>query len=248
MTIDQLTRDVRLLKTYAVTMTALVVVLLLGGIGLAQNQRTKFVEIDVERINVVDANGKVAFVLANPQRMPGPSIGGKELPRELSQGRTGSAGMLFVDAQGNEVGGLLYGARVRPDGTYSASASLTFDQHNQDQVVGVQYADTAEGRAYGLSVWDRPTKISLQDLAGLMTTIPDRQTREARFRELAQERGETVTGARRVFVGSQDRTASVRVMDTTGRDRVRVLVDATNNPRIEFLDENGAVTYSLPPR
>ena len=34
MTIDQLTRDVRLLKTYVVTMTALVVVLLLGGIGL----------------------------------------------------------------------------------------------------------------------------------------------------------------------------------------------------------------------
>ena len=196
----------------------------------------------------MDANGKAAFVLANPQRMPGPSIGGKELPRELSQGRTGSAGMLFVDAQGNEVGGLLYSARVRPDGTYSASASLTFDQHNQDQVVGISYADDGSTRGYGLNVWDRPTNISMKDLLMLPAGSNDRAAIEQRFAELVRERGETVTGARRVFVGSQDRTASVRVMDTTGRDRIRMVVDAANESRLEFLDANGAVTYSLPPR
>jgi hypothetical protein len=87
----------------------------------------------------------------------------------------------------------------------------------------------------------------LQDLIGI-AGVSDRQAREARFRELAQQRGEAVTGAQRVFVGSLDRTASVRVMDTTGRDRVRILVDPANNPRIEFVDEKGAVTYSLPPR
>jgi hypothetical protein len=143
MTLDQLGRDVRFLKIYSVALTVLVVGLLFENSILAQNRRTKFPEIDVERINVVGADGKLALVLAGPQRMPGPIIGGKELSRDLSQGRTGSAGMLFVDAQGNEVGGLVYGATVRPDGTYSASSSLTLDQHNQDQVVGLQYADTA---------------------------------------------------------------------------------------------------------
>ena len=67
-----------------------------------------------------------------------------------------------------EVGGLLYGARLRPDG--ASTPSLTFDQYNQDQVVGVQYADTSEGRAYGLNVWDRPTKISLQEMINATAT------------------------------------------------------------------------------
>jgi hypothetical protein len=62
-------------------------------------------EIDVERLNIVEPDGRVALVLANTQRLPGPMLEGKELPKEISQGRIGSAGMISVDAQGTEIGG-----------------------------------------------------------------------------------------------------------------------------------------------
>jgi hypothetical protein len=35
-------------------------------------------------------------------------------------------------------------------------------------------------------------------------------------------------------------------MDTGGRERVRMVVDASNGARLEFLDEAGKVVYSLP--
>lgn len=242
MTLQQLEREVRLLKVYVLACTAALVALAFTVSGNAQGQKERFVEIDAERINVVEPDGRLALVIANTGRLPGPILEGKELPKELSQGRTDSAGMIFVDAQGNEVGGLVYRAVVRPDGTYVASRSLTFDQHNQDQVVGMQYLDNGNSRGSGLSVWDRPTKITLKELLDLTA---DRQLIERRFAELMKERGDT-PGARRVFLGSQDRTAALRLADTAGRERVRIVVDNNDTARMEFLDEQGRVVYTLP--
>jgi hypothetical protein len=49
-----------------------------------------------------------------------------------------------------------------------------------------------------------------------------------------------------VFLGSQDRTAALRLMDTNGRKRIRIVVDTSNEPRMEFVDEAGKVVFSLP--
>ena len=226
--------------------TTLFVVALLAATGAAQDQRQRFPEIDVERINVVEPDGRIALAIANTQRIPAPMIEGKELPRELSQGRVGSAGMIFFDPQGTEVGGLTFRTELRPDGTYSATRSLTFDHQQQDQVVGLQYSDNGKTRGQGLSVWDRPTNITLKEMIATIQGTPNRAAVENRFAELAKERGEAVGGARRVFLGSQDRTAALRLMDTNGRERVRIVVDTSNEARMEFLDAAGTVVCSLP--
>jgi hypothetical protein len=161
LTLERLEREIRLLETYAVVTTILFVVALLAVTGMAQSQRQRFTEIDVERLNVVEPDGRLAPAIANRQRIAAPMIDGKELPRELSQGRVGSAGMIFFDPQGTEAGGLTFRTELRPDGTYTATRSLTFDQHQQDQVVGLQYSDNGKNRGQGLSVWDRPTSITL---------------------------------------------------------------------------------------
>ena len=132
--------------------TVALAVALLGVVATAQGQRQRFTEIDVERVNIVEPDGRIALAIANSQRLPGPIIEGKDLPRELSQGREGSAGMIFLDSQGNEIGGLVYRLERRPDGTYSATRSLTFDQHNQDQVVRLQYSDNAKREALRIVV------------------------------------------------------------------------------------------------
>jgi len=41
-----------------------------------------FREIDVERINVVDADGTVRMMIANRENLPKPVLGGKELERQ----------------------------------------------------------------------------------------------------------------------------------------------------------------------
>jgi len=244
---EQLEREVRRLKIYAAGTTLLAVVALFAAQGRAQSKTTRFTEIDVERVNIVEADGRPALVLANTQRIPGPVLAGKELPKELSAGRTGSAGMIFIDAQGNEVGGLVYGAHLKSDGSYSAESGFTFDQHNQDQVVGIEYDDDGARRSYGVSMWDRPTKVSIAEMLDAAKGAPDRQSRHRKFEELLEQRGDT-TGARRVFLGSQDRTASLKLFDGAGRERIRLSVDSTNAARFEFLDEAGKVVYALPPR
>jgi hypothetical protein len=246
MSLAQLEREVRILKGYAVLSTTGVMLAFLTTFGAVQGQRQRFTEIDVERLNIVESDGRVALAIANTQRLPGPMIEGKELPRELSQGRVGSAGMIFFDSRANEIGGLVYRLDMNTDKTYSASRSLTFDQHNQDQVIGLEYSDNGSVRGAGLSVWDRSTRISLKDLITASGPKVDRQMMEKQFQQLMKERGETTVGAQRVFLGSRDRTAALRLMDAAGRERVRITVDAANTPRMEFVDESGKVVYSLP--
>jgi hypothetical protein len=241
----QVYRTQRLIGVLGVVVT----VLMLAAFRSAQQNR-RFTEIDVERINVVEPDGRPALVIANTRLMPGPIWKGKELPKHLSQGRAGSAGLLFVDAQGNEVGGLAYRATVSDTG-YAAHGILTFDQHNQDQVVGLHYFDRGTNRSAGLSVWDRSTRVSIGDVTALFearrnaTTTPARDSAQRRIDEIARSGG---FGAHRVFIGSEDRTAGLRIMDTAGRERIRILVDSTSVARLEVLDENAKVIYSIPSR
>src|SRR5207248_10238743 len=123
--------------------------------------------------------------------------------------------------------------------------SLTFDQHHQDQVVGIQYEQDGSKRSYGLSVWDRPTKVSIAEMLDAAKGEPDRDARHRKFSELLKERGDA-SGSRRVFLGSQDRTAALRIMDPSGRERVRLSVDDRGAARLEFLDEAGKVIAAMP--
>jgi hypothetical protein len=248
MTLDQVERQLRVLKMYAVISTVAFLIAVVAVTGDAQSQRQRFTEIDVERINVVEPDGRPAMVIANSQRMVRVILEGKELESRLAPQRR-SAGMIFMDQQGNEVGGLIYGATVNADGSYNATRTLTFDQHNQDQVVGIQYQDNGSARSYGLSMWDRPPQLTMKEMMTALAATTDSQSVEERLGPIAKAKGITRRpGLRRVFLGSQNGTPALRLSDVEGRERVRVLVDADNTPRMEFLDEQGKVTYSVPQR
>ena len=40
---------------------------------------------------------------------------------------------------------------------------------------------------------------------------------------------------------------TVQLMDSKGNQRIRMVVDENDIPKIEFLDSQGNVTYKLPP-
>lgn len=97
----KLQKDVRFLKVYAAVTTLLCAVFFLTAFAF-QDQRQKFEEIDVERINVVEKDGKLRMVISNAQRQHPGIVDGKIIPRK--DGRP--AGMIFFNERGDETGGL----------------------------------------------------------------------------------------------------------------------------------------------
>jgi hypothetical protein len=68
-----------------------------------------------------------------------------------------------------------------------------------------------------------------------------------RDKAVADIRANAPPGPRRVFVGkTTDRSAAVVLADAQGRPRLTLTVDATGNPRIEFLDDAGKVVARIP--
>ncbi len=225
--LHRLERRLRSLSAYAAISTTLFLIVFLGGFQSAQ-QRQRFTEIDVERINIVEPNGRLALVIANEARTPGVIWDGKEI-----SDRSGAAGLVFYNAKGNEMGGLLYGSS-ETDSTYSSGGSLTFDQYNQDQVVQLTYQDFGRrGPAAGLVVTDRP----------VVFPVGKGGVQEAR--KAAAER-EGYEWTQRVFVGSADRTAQILLRDMENRRRIKMFVDSVGAARLEFYDTVGNVVYRVP--
>lgn len=244
-TITTLERDVRWLKRYAFAITLLLAVLLASG--FREGARTRFETLDVERLNVLNPDGRAALVLAGYGGLPAPRMDGREFPAELSQGRTSAAGMIFFNQRGDELGGLTFHGDSTADG-YRAGGHFSFDQFRQDQVVALQYVDNGTSRRAGLSVWDRSTDVALTDVVDLITQArlgtPDGQRAAQTALEARARTGEL--GAHRAFLGSQDRTALLTLEDPQGRPRLRLSVDAEGRAAVEVLDEAGTVTARFP--
>ena len=261
MTPEQLERRVRHLTQYAVGLTLVLVVLVLGAAGPVASAwfdrvEARVVEADTvraavvvaERVDVVQPDGRLAVVVSNGDRIPGPIFQGEEFPPELSEGRRGAAGLVFYNADGTESGGLIHRTVRRGDG-YEAFGALTFDQFEQDQVVALAYDDDGASRTAGLRVWDRSTALSIKEMIDMLLA---RESADPAVRDAAEARFQTAVeagdffGPQRVFVGSADRTAEVRLQDTAGRPRIQLLVDSSDVARLVFLDAEGRVVLRLP--
>jgi hypothetical protein len=88
---------------------------------LAAAKSATYDTLTVQRINVVDPDGKMRLVIANGARMPGAIIQGKTYPRSIDN----AAGLLFLDTKGDETGGLVT-ARLRNDDVTNFSFDCTY--------------------------------------------------------------------------------------------------------------------------
>jgi uncharacterized protein with GYD domain len=236
---EKLQRDVRMLKAYALAVTLLLGALALTGFGQA-NQKNRFTEIDVERINIVEKDGRLKMVISNGERQHPGVIDGRTLSR------TRPPGMLFFNDKGDECGGLSFNGDQK-DGDANAGALLAFDRFRQDQTVAIQYIEDKGQYSAGLRVWDRPDS-SLGEVVDKLQAIqkmPDGPEKTQAAQKLRETSGAGV--AQRVFVGkNREKAAVVALSDAQGRPRVQLMVDAQGNARLEFLDEKGAIISALP--
>ncbi len=228
-------RRLRLLEIYAFVSFTIVAIL---AVSAFTRSREKFAEIDVERINVREPNGQLVMVAANSKRMPDPIVNGKAWKTERP------AGMLFFNGLGDENGGLVFGA-VEGKGQYGAYQGFSFDKYKQAQAMALVYNDHSGKYRAGLQIWDRPEKPLNEILTRQeeVAKMPDGEAKVAASKKIAEEN----FAPTRVYVGKNaDKDSEVTLYDGAGRARIKMIVTADGNPRLDFLDAAGSVIYSLP--
>lgn len=231
---SKLERDVRFLKIYAFVATLVCAAFFLSGFA---NQ--KFTEIDVERINIVEKDGKLKMVISNQERQHPGITNGKVIQRDGPR----PPGMIFFNHMGDEMGGLVFGE----NGKASHFGSFTWDKFKGDQTIGFRYLESDNGAIHqGLEMWKQPdvTGDILGDKYRAIQKIKDEKERNAAWDALAAK-GELSTSV--LFLGKRrDNSTGLSLYDDKGKPRARLMVGADGNPKLEFLDAAGKVTLTLP--
>lgn len=226
--------------------------LVLGGTLVAAVRGPAPVEVlRAERLEIVEPDGSLAFVLTNSALPQVATIDGVPILAGQAEERR-MPHFIFFDGQGDEVGGMTFSNRTTPAGGV-ATRHLSLDGYKQDQTVVLHHYQDARGTAAGLSVSDRPRTTLPEALAGLGLELgTDRAALNAAIMAIPEEeRGarlrELFGGANRVFVGSsRDGAATLLLSDATGRPRIHLGVPAEGAPFIRILDEDGQVLWELP--
>ncbi|MFZ1702205.1 MAG: hypothetical protein WBO10_12780 [Pyrinomonadaceae bacterium] len=228
-------RRLRFLEIYAAISLTIFCVLVFSAFS---RSKEKFTEIDVERINVREPNGQLVLVAANSKRMPDPVVNGKTFKTERP------AGMLFFNGLGDENGGLVFGA-VEGKGQYGAYQGLSFDKYKQAQAMALVYNDHNGKYRTGLQIWDRP-ETPLDQFITRQEEIDKMPAGDTKTAALAKLKTDNFSPTR-VYVGKNaEKESEVTLYDAGGKARIKMIVAADGNPKLDFLDATGKVTYSLP--
>lgn len=209
--------------------------------AVSATDKTSFGEIDVERINLREADGTLRLVISNTQRLPGIIVKGKEQPHPSRSG----AGFLFFNEEGTEVGGISYGGAMR-NGTPTSGGHLSFDRYEQDQVIQLTQNESGGRRTAFLAITDRPDKP--MDFAGIAkaTALSDAAQKEAALKEIVA--GGSIGAKTRVFLGRErDHSSALALSDAQGRPRMVLRVTEDGTASIQFLDENAKVVRTVTP-
>ncbi len=209
-------------------------------------RRASFDEITVGRINIVEPDGTKRLIISNKAQFPGDFIQGKEGARP---DRRSFAGMLFINEEGTENGGLIQKGSIGADGKIASGLSLTFDRFRQDQALQLMNNDSTEHQMTGIKINDVPYYgvTSMEDVRRFKEEsrkLPDAE-RRAYWDKLAE-------GGRlnqnRIWLGNTaGKGSSLQLKDAQGRTRMMLLVSAEGAAEIQMLDEQGKVTKSITP-
>lgn len=234
---NKLEKQIRLLKTYALLLTLLCGTFMVTGF-VAQSKNQKFEEIDVERINIVEKDGRLKLVISNAARQHPGSVDGKLIPR--AQGR--DAGLIMFNDRGDEVGGLVFSGDTDKD----RYGSLTFDKFRGDQTIAFQHLESRDGSYFSGLTFNDENNTTTDRLAKMesIKRLPDEAARRAAQLEM-KNKGEFLVPRLQLGRG-RSKSSFISLSDANGRERIQISVAADGTPKIQFLDDKGQVVYSLP--
>lgn len=238
--------QIRTFLTGAATMAAaLAAIVTLTGAREPARHET-FDEITVGRINIVEQDGTKRIILSNRAQFPGDFLQGKEGARP---DRRSVAGMLFINEEGTENGGLIQKGSIGADGSISSGLSLTFDRFRQDQALQLMNNDSASHQMTGIRINDVPyfqvtSMADMQRFGAEAGKLPQAQQQAYWDRLAAQGR----LGRNRIWLGNTgEKSSALQLKDAQGRVRMLLAVSADGKAEIRMLDEQGKVVKSITP-
>ncbi|SFC63205.1 hypothetical protein [Massilia yuzhufengensis] len=230
----------------ATTMAALLAAIAALSGAADPGRRASFDEITVGRINIVEPDGTKRIILSNKAQFPGDFMQGKEGARP---DRRAFAGMLFINEEGTENGGLIQKGSVGADGKIDSGLSLTFDRFRQDQALQLMNNDSATYQMTGIKINDVP-HFALTSMADIERfgeeagKLPEAEQRA--YRQKLAEAGRL--SQNRIWLGNTGAKGSaLQLKDARGRTRMMLLVTADGKAEIQMLDETGKVSKSITP-
>ena len=202
----------------------------------------KFDRISVHRIDVVEPDGTPRLFISDRSDFPGEFFHKQEVKRKA---RSDAAGMLFLNDEGTEDGGLIYGGGIAGNNPYSFS-HLSFDQYEQDQTVVIGASLENGSRQEGIQLNDAPEKSITPDLIAEGERIKAMQHGAQRAAAWAdyQKRYPALT-ERAAFGRNGDGSVGLVLRDLKGRSRLELAVTADGAPVIKLLNEWGKVQKKL---
>jgi len=230
----------------ATTMAALLAAVMTLSGASNPARRASFDEITVGRINIVEPDGTRRIVISNKAQFPGDFMQGKESPRP---DRASFAGMLFINEEGTENGGLIQRGSIGADGKIDAGLSLTFDRFRQDQALQLMSNDSAGHQMTAIRINDVPYfgATSLEDgerFRAEAAKLPPAE-QQAYQKKLVDEGR---VSQNRIWLGNTgSKSSTLQLKDAKGRIRMMLMVSADGKAEIRMLDEQGKVSRSITP-
>ena len=210
------------------------------------SDNTVFDQITVHRINVVEPDGTPRLVISNKSEFPGGFFKGKVLTRPARS----SAGMLFMNDEGTENGGLMFGGyRSSSDGRFVSTGHLSFDEYEQDQTLSMDTEQYGDQRHTSYRINDNtgdtlltPDVLAAFNVVNAMPEGPERQKAraavKAKFSIGLQERAS--------LARDMDKSVALRLRDPDGHIRILLRVASDGTPSLQALDAAGKVVHEWP--
>src|ERR1700734_2539483 len=232
----------RFLAVYSGCLTVMFAVTVLAGFARSW-QSANFDQITVRRVNVVEPDGTVRLVVSDKAEFPGLYLHGKEIQRP---DRGDSAGMLFVNDEGTEDGGLIYSGAKEVGKSPSSSSHLSFDQYDQDQTLVLEASLEDGKRASGVTVNDVGGYVITPEFIADAERVKSMPSGAARAAEWAKFKRKYPGDAERGFFGRQtDDSVGLSLRDVQGRVRANLTVKPDGEPVLQFLNAEGKVTKEI---
>jgi hypothetical protein len=215
------------------------------GVSGAEQRHIDFDQLTVHRINIVEPDGTPRIVISDKAEFPGGFFTGKEFARV----DRAEAGMLFMNDEGTENGGMLFGGYRDANGKLHSSGHLSFDGYEQDQTMSLDADQDGDERATSYQINDNigDTLFTSEWFAAFtalraMPDGPQKQKAVADFRA----KHPYALRQRAALGRDPDKSAVLRLRDPEGNIRILLRVAADGTPSMQFLDKTGKVTDQWP--
>lgn len=211
----------------------------LGLLVAAKPARTRFAELDVERLNIVSAEGRNELVIANHGRLPGVVVDGKSHPDHRAM-----PGLIFYNQAGDECGGLVWKGNLGKDGKPESGMHLSMDRFGGDQQLALGHYEEGGGMNTGLNIYDRGLNKDYAPLFDAWQKAPEGPEKEQLKAKWIAAGGRQTP---RLFAGRTGGDSSAVILaDKQGHPRIMMLVEPNGTPSLRFFNEKGEVVQRFP--